>query len=205
MPTPGSRRPSGPRRSRSRTRRTRRARPTVRRTRPRPAWREARGRTAGRASGGLLVPAGPVPDELDLELQLDAVALADRAADELGEAADVGRCAALVVYDDVRVLLGDHRAADPGALQPELVDEPPRRVAVGVAEHRARRRDPQRLVCLAPVADLVEPALDLDRVGGREPEDGAHDDLGRASGGLRRRVLEPAVPVAEAELVGRQL
>src|SRR6187200_1196583 len=105
--TPGSRRPPGPRRSRYPRRRTRRARQTGLRTRPRRAWWRVRDRTAGRASVGLLGPAGPVPDELDLEPQLDPVTLADPAADELGEAADVRRGPALVVDDEVRVLLGD--------------------------------------------------------------------------------------------------
>ena len=48
----------------------------------------------------------------------------DRLADELGQTTDIGRGPLLVVDDEVGVLLGHDGTADPGALEPGLVDEP---------------------------------------------------------------------------------
>ena len=59
----------------------------------------------------------PVADELDLERERHAGPREDRLADRLGEAADVRRGPLLVVDDEVGVLLGHDRAADPRALE----------------------------------------------------------------------------------------
>ena len=150
-------------------------------------------------------PAGPVAGELDLEREVDAVTGEDLAADVLGEPADVGRRPALVVDDEVSVLLRHDGAADPVTLEPELVDQAPGRVARRVAEHRARRRQAQRLVRLAPAADLVEPGADLVRVRRCERPRRRQHDLARVAVGQRGRVLEPAVAVGEAELGDRDL
>ena len=124
----------------------------------------------------------------------------DLGADALGEAADVGGGPLLVVDDEVGVLLGHDRAADPRALEPGRLDQPAGRVAVGVAEDAARRRQAERLVRLAPAADVVEARLDRVRVGRRQPERGVEDEVARRASARRVAVLEPAVAVGEAEL-----
>ena len=100
------------------------------------------------------------------------------APDVVGQAAHVGGRALLVVDDEVGVLLGHDRAADPVALEASLVDEPAGRVAVRVAEHAAGRRQAERLVGLAPAADVVEALLDDVRVGRGQLERRPEDQLG---------------------------
>ena len=65
-------------------------------------------------------------------------------------------------------------------LRPGLLDEPPGRVAVGVAEDAPGRRQPERLVGLAPAADLVEARLDDVRVGRAQLEGRVEHQLGRS-------------------------
>ncbi len=117
---------------------------------------------------------------------------------------------AAVVDDEVGMLGAHRRPALRRALEPDRFDERARARAVGrIAEDGAGARDAERLVGLAPVADLVEPLADRVRRGGLEGERRAEDDLaGRIAGhcglpiGARRGDLEPALPVAEPELVG---
>ena len=95
------------------------------------------------------------------------------------------------------MLLGDHRAADPAALQAAAVDERTRRRALGgVAEDAPRAGDPERLVRLAPAPDLVETGPDRGRVIRDEMERGGHDDLRRP---VRRGVLEAALAIGKPE------
>ena len=82
--------------------------------------------------------------------------------------------------------------------EPGLVDEPAGRVAVGIAEDAAGRRQPERLVGLSPAADVVEALLDDLGIGRRQAEGRVDDDVPpRIAAGL-----EPALAIAEPE-VGR--
>ena len=146
----GQRRPRWP----CPTRSTRRARPTARRAGPRPAGEPAVIAASGLASrpsrrGTRSRTASSTPCRAR-----------DLGPDVLGQPADVGRRPLLVVDDEVGVLLGHDGAADPQALEPGGVDQPPGRVARRVAEDAAGRRQPERLVRLPPAPDLVEPLLD---------------------------------------------
>ena len=69
----------------------------------------------------------------------------------------------LVVDDEVGVLLAHRRATDAPALQAQLIDDPAGRFAARVAKDAARGRQAQRLMLLAPAADLVEPLADQAR------------------------------------------
>ena len=144
------------------------------------------------------------PTNSTSKASVDAVPGDDLGPDPLRETSDVGREALLVVDDEVRVLLGDDRPADAQPLQPGRVDQSPGRVAGRIAEDAAGRREPERLVCLPPAADLVEPCLDRSRVRGRQPEGRVDDDVARRRrSGVVARVLEPAVAVGQPE-VGRR-
>src|SRR5450759_2549202 len=194
-PGPGS--PRGQRRRarrrwRSRRRSRRRAPPTARRTRRRraPPPRPAR-------SCRILVPGRPVTQELDLEGERDACLARDSGPHQLAEPPDVRGRAALVVEDPVGVLLGDHRAADPVALEAAAVDERASRRSLGrIPEGAAGAGDPKRLVGLAPAPDLVEPGADRRRVVGHQAERGPEDDL---CGSFRRCVLEATLAVGQPE------
>ena len=105
---------------------------------------------------------------------------ATTASDVLGEPAHVGGRALLVVDDEVGVLLGHDRAADPVALEAGVLDEPAGRVAVRVAEDAPGRRQPERLVGLAPAADVVEALLDDVRVRRAQLEGRIEDEVGVA-------------------------
>ena len=85
-------------------------------------------------------------------------------------------------------------------LSPAAVDQPAGRVVRRVAEDAAGRRQAERLVGLAPAADVVEPRLD--RRPGR-PARAGRSRRRRARRGRRRGgVLEPAVAVGQAEVRG---
>ena len=84
--------------------------------------------------------------------------------------------------------------------KPGLVDEATGRIAGRVAEHAPGRRQAQRLVRLAPVADLIEPLLDRGRVGRREAERRLQHELRVAVG---RWMLEAGVAIGQPELRGR--
>ena len=109
---------------------------------------------------------------------VDAVALGDR---RRGRGRRAGATSAAWPFWSLTMKLAcfsrDHRAADPRALQPGLVDEPAGRVVRRVAEDAAGRRQAERLVRLAPAPDVVEPGLDRVRVGRGQPERGLEDEL----------------------------
>src|SRR5262245_18695846 len=147
-------------------------------------------------------PAGPVADEHDLGHQLHAGGFDHRGANPVHQPAHVGGGPLAVVDDEVGVLLGDRRATLRQALQASIVDQ----LAGGglgtrVPERAARRRQAQGLVGLAPAPDVVESLLALARRRRLEAEASPEDALRRPVGCL---VLEPALAVAEAELVGRE-
>ena len=161
------------RRSRSPTRSRRRARPTGRRGGRRSAdAASARDRAHGRPRA-----AGQSPRNTTSSSSRTPVSPLDRGRHVVDEAADVGGGALPVVDDEVRVLLGDRRAAAGPALPADRIDQPPGRVARRVAERRAGGRDAERLVLPPPAPDLVEPAGDDRRVRGREAERRREDDL----------------------------
>ena len=81
------------------------------------------------------------------------------------------------VDDEVGVLRADHGAADLAALEAQLVDDAPRRVALGVAEDAARGALADGLVRLPPATDVVEPRGDGPGVGGLQREGGRHHHL----------------------------
>ncbi len=84
-------------------------------------------------------------------------------------------------------------------LRPSVVDDlAGRRPVRRIPEHAAGRRQPQRLVGLAPAADVVEPALDHVGGLGSEAERRPEDEVGRGAFGDRH--LEPAVAIAQIEL-----
>ena len=146
------------RRSRCRRRSRRRAPPTGRRSTTTTGVAAGRGRAAG---VGRQRPSSVQPDQSPRNTtsctSSTPNALARPRRGPVAEAADVGRRPLLVVDDEVRVLLGHARAADPGALEAGLVDQRAGRVAVGgLRKTRAGRRHAERLVRLAPAADLVE-------------------------------------------------
>ena len=117
------------------------------------------------------------------------------ARDLLAQAAHVGGRAVCVVDDEVGVLLADRRAAHAHALQAQPVDQRAGRWTVGgVAEHAAGGRHAQRLVCLPPAADLVEPAGDDLGVGGLSSNVAQVTTSAR----LGRGVLQDAVAVGSA-------
>src|SRR6478752_2448962 len=99
-----------------------------------------RRRTADRRGSCRRLPAGPVADELDLEIEPDAGPRLDVGPDALGEPPHVSGTPLLVVDDEVRVLLGDDRTTAPEPLETRLVDKPTGRAARRVAEHAAGRR-----------------------------------------------------------------
>ena len=128
----------------------------------------------------------PVAEEHDLLARGGSpVSPLDRGRDLVDQAADVGGGALPVVDDEVRVLLGDGRAAAGPALPADRIDQAAGRVARRVAERRAGRRDPERLVLAPPAPDLVEPAGDRRRVRRREAERRREDD---SSGRCFRRL-----------------
>ena len=104
--------------------------------------------------------------------------------DPVHEAADVRGSPLLVVDDEVGVLLRDDGTTDPRALEAGGVDEAAGGVAGWVAKDAARGWQAERLVRLAPVADLVEAQLDRIRIGRFQPERGLDDQLRRS---VRRR------------------
>ena len=133
------------------------------------------------------LPARPVTREHDLEDELDAALRDGRRRDLLAQPADVGGRAVLVVDDEVGVLLADRRAADARALEAEPIDERAgREPSAGLRKTLPADGMPERLVRLAPAADLVEALGDDVRIGRLELEGRPGHDVGRA----RRRVLE---------------
>ncbi len=128
----------------------------------RPDGGRGRGPSDGRPLSAHAAASHPVqsPTNSTSRSSVTPVRASHLGADTLGEAPDVGRRPLLVVDDEVRVLLGHDRAADPQTLETGLVDEPAGRVARRVAEHAAGRRQPERLVRLSPAADVVEALLD---------------------------------------------
>ena len=162
------------RRWRGRRRATRRARPTVRPARLR--WASA--------SQRFVLPARPVTREHDLEDELDArfrdARLAGPARPGDGRRRPLP---CLVVDDEVGVLLADRRrrrCAWP--LRPRPSMSAPAESPSRIAEHAAGRRQAQRLVLLAPAADLVEALGDHVRLGRLEIEARPGDDVGRVAG-----------------------
>ena len=130
------------------------------------------GRREARQSAAASRPP-PVAEEDDLEFEVRARALHDLGADALGEDADVGRGALLVVDDEVGVLLGDDRAPDPEPLETQAIDDRAGgRTIRWIAEDAAGGGQPERLVGLAPATNVVEPFL---------------DDVGRLRGELEGR------------------
>ena len=164
--------------------------------RPAEQHRDRRG-ASHRIAALTRLPAGPVAGEHDLEAQLDAGLARERwPATSSPRRRTSAAVPCLVVDDEVGVLLADHRAADAAALEAELVDDAARRGTVGgVAEDAAGRRQAERLVCLAPAADLVEALGDDRRLGRLEPEAWPRSRLRGASGGA---VLEALLAVASA-------
>ena len=80
----------------------------------------------------------------------------------------------------------------------------PAEIARRIAEDAARRGQPERLVGLPPVADLVEPRLDHVRVRGLEPERRVDHHVTRRIGdSVVVGTLEPTVAVGQPELARR--
>ena len=103
-----------------------------------------------------------------------------RPADQVDQRQDVVGARPLVGDDEVRVLVGDLRAADPGPLQPGFLDQS-RGVSVGrVLEHASAVRLGERLGPSPPLASLVHRGAD------READPPAGARTGRPSRRHRR-------------------
>ncbi len=188
----------GPRRSRSRTRSRRRARPRARRAGRRPA--------GARRAHDVGLPAGPVADELDLEGEVDPGL---GPGPRRGRARPRRRTSAAVPFWSLTMKLAcfSETTAPPirRPLRPASSMRRPADSPSGLRKTLPADRQPERLVGLPPVTDLVEPGLDDVGVGRGEPEGGVDHDVTRGPGLVVGRshggVLEPAVPVAQPELV----
>src|SRR6185436_5497858 len=113
-----------------------------------------------RSPRSLIRHPAPLSQEHDLRLQVDTGLCLNGRRDVLGQPADIRRGSLPIVDDEVRVLLGDRRAAAGPALPADRVDQAAGGVALRVAERRPGRRNAERLVLAAPAPDVVQTRAD---------------------------------------------
>src|SRR5438874_4578421 len=180
--------PAASRRTSAATGRIRTSRRRRRRRRdPRPIrWpatnveRSPRSRSvAGRALGetrplGILFPDAP-----DLGLERQAEVGLHALPREIHQRHDVARRRAAPVHDEVGVLGRDLRAVDPLALEPALLDEPGRDLALRVLPDAAGRRERERLGRLLLLQAYLDVFLDLADRSAREAEPAADQHRAR--------------------------
>src|SRR5436190_58087 len=98
---------------------------------------------------------------------------------EVHQRHDVARRRAAPVHDEVGVLGGDLRAVDPLALEPALLDEPGRDLALRVLPNAAGRRERERLGRLLLLQAYLDVFLDLADRSAREAEPAADQHRAR--------------------------
>src|SRR5712691_6209863 len=114
--------------------------------------------------------------QADFVFQRDAELGVDALAGHVHQCEHVGRGGAAAVDDEVRVLRRDLRAAQPFALEADLLDQAPGEIAGRVLPDAAGRRERQRLRRLLVLQARLDVLLDLGLRPAVEPEAAADQD-----------------------------